>query len=152
MYGGMLSPARNGIPLEVAATVFMKPKNSAAKKMRNGFHCPKISTASARNPYPATSALNTLLVGTTKINSIDKQKGSLALMKQLVAYKACGIIATHDLVLGTLEEEFPEQIKNYRFEADIKDEELSFSYQLREGIAQNMNACFLMNKMGILFN
>ncbi|UQT34416.1 hypothetical protein M5E82_00315 [Parabacteroides distasonis] len=41
-------------------------------------------------------------------------------MKQLVAYKACGIIATHDLVLGTLEEEFPEQIKNYRFEADIK--------------------------------
>ena len=28
-------------------------------------------------------------------------------MKQLVAYKACGIIATHDLVLGTLEEELP---------------------------------------------
>ena len=93
--------------------------------------------------------LDEILKGT---NSIDKQKGSLALMKQLVAYKACGIIATHDLVLGTLEEEFPEQIKNYRFEADIKDEELSFSYQLREGIAQNMNACFLMNKMGILFN
>ena len=93
--------------------------------------------------------LDEILKGT---NSIDKQKGSLALMKQLVAYKACGIIAPHDLVLGTLEEEFPEQIKNYRFEADIKDEELSFSYQLREGIAQNMNACFLMNKMGILFN
>lgn len=93
--------------------------------------------------------LDEILKGT---NSVDKQKGSLALMKQLVAYKACGIIATHDLVLGTLEEEFPEQIKNYRFEADIKDEELSFSYQLREGIAQNMNACFLMNKMGIIVN
>lgn len=90
--------------------------------------------------------LDEILKGT---NSVDKQKGSLALMKQLVAYKACGIIATHDLVLGTLEDEFPEQIKNYRFEADIKNEELSFSYQLREGIAQNMNACFLMKKMGI---
>ena len=32
---------------------------------------------------------------------------------------------------------------------DIKNNELSFSYQLREGIAQNMNACFLMQKMGI---
>lgn len=90
--------------------------------------------------------LDEILKGT---NSIDKQKGSIALMKQLVTYKACGIIATHDLVLGTLEEEFPDEIKNYRFEADIKEDELSFSYLLREGIAQNMNAYFLMKKMGI---
>lgn len=80
---------------------------------------------------------------------MDKQKGSLALMKQLVQLNACGIIATHDLVLGTLEEEFPNEIKNYRFEADIKENELSFTYTLREGIAQNMNAYFLMKKMGI---
>ena len=73
----------------------------------------------------------------------------IALMKQLVANQACGIIATHDLALGELEKEFPNQIKNYRFEADIQDNELTFSYQLREGIAQNMNACFLMKKMGI---
>ena len=90
--------------------------------------------------------LDEILKGT---NSIDKQKGSLALMKQLVANQACGIIATHDLALGELEQEFPNQIKNYRFEADIRDNELTFSYQLREGIAQNMNACFLMKKMGI---
>lgn len=91
--------------------------------------------------------LDEILKGT---NSIDKQKGSLALMKQLIAYRACGIIATHDLVLGTLENEFPKAIKNYRFEADIQKDELSFSYRLREGIAQNMNACFLMKKMGIV--
>ena len=92
--------------------------------------------------------LDEILKGT---NSIDKQKGSLALMRQLVAHHACGIIATHDLVLGELEKEYPEAIKNYRFEADIQGNELSFSYQLREGIAQNMNACFLMRKMGITF-
>lgn len=90
--------------------------------------------------------LDEILKGT---NSVDKQKGSLALMKQLVAHQACGIIATHDLALGELEQEFPNQIKNYRFEADITNEELTFSYQLREGVAQNMNACFLMKKMGI---
>lgn len=90
--------------------------------------------------------LDEILKGT---NSIDKQKGSLALMKQLVANQSCGIIATHDLVLGTLEQEFPEQIKNYCFEADIQNDEVSFSYRMRPGIAQNMNACFLMKKMGI---
>ncbi len=90
--------------------------------------------------------LDEILKGT---NSIDKQKGSLALMKQLIANQSCGIIATHDLVLGTLEQEFPEQIKNYCFEADIQQDELSFSYRMRPGIAQNMNACFLMKKMGI---
>jgi len=36
-------------------------------------------------------------------NSINKQKGSIALMKQLVSYHACGIIATQDLALGKLE-------------------------------------------------
>ncbi|MCD7977375.1 MAG: DNA mismatch repair protein MutS [Tannerellaceae bacterium] len=90
--------------------------------------------------------LDEILKGT---NSVDKQKGSLALIKQLVSYKTCGIIATHDLILGTLQEEYPEYVKNYRFEADITHDELTFSYQLREGIAQNMNACFLMQKMGI---
>ena len=35
------------------------------------------------------------------------------------------------------------------FEADIQNDELSFSYKLREGVAQYMNACFLMQKMGI---
>ena len=63
--------------------------------------------------------------------------------------QANGIIATHDLLLGTLADQFPEKIRNYCFEADIKDNELSFSYKLREGVAQNMNACFLMRKMGI---
>ncbi len=90
--------------------------------------------------------LDEILKGT---NSKDKQKGSLALMKQLIAKEACGIIATHDLLLGTLEDEFPHDIKNYRFEADITDNTLTFSYRMREGVARNMNASFLMKKMGI---
>ena len=44
---------------------------------------------------------------------------------------------------------YKRQICNYRFEADITDNELTFSYRLRPGVAQNMNACFLMKKMGI---
>ena len=90
--------------------------------------------------------LDEILKGT---NSMDKQKGSFALIKQFMNLQANGIIATHDLLLGTLKDLFPQNIVNYCFEADITGDELTFSYQLRPGVAQNMNACFLMKKMGI---
>lgn len=93
--------------------------------------------------------LDEILKGT---NSMDKQRGSFALVRQLMELKANGIIATHDLLLGKLIEHFPKEIRNYCFEADITNDELTFSYKLREGIAQNMNACFLMKKMGLIIN
>lgn len=91
--------------------------------------------------------LDEILKGT---NSMDKQKGSFDLIRLFMQLKANGIIATHDLLLGSLIKQFPEEIRNYCFEADIKENELTFSYKLREGVAQNMNACFLMKKMGII--
>lgn len=91
--------------------------------------------------------LDEILKGT---NSMDKQKGSFDLIRQFMQLKANGIIATHDLLLGSLIKQFPEEIRNYCFEADIKENELTFSYKLREGVAQNMNACFLMKKKGII--
>lgn len=90
--------------------------------------------------------LDEILKGT---NSADKQRGSFALVQQLMRLRANGIIATHDLLLGTLKDRFPDCIDNFRFEADITGDELTFSYRLRPGVAQNMNACFLMKKMGI---
>ncbi|MDR0892890.1 MAG: hypothetical protein LBN24_09785 [Mediterranea sp.] len=90
--------------------------------------------------------LDEILKGT---NSMDKQKGSLALIRQFMTLNANGIIATHDLLLGTLAEAYPQNIRNHCFEADITDNELTFSYRMRDGVAQNMNACFLMKKMGI---
>lgn len=90
--------------------------------------------------------LDEILKGT---NSADKQRGSFALVQQLIRLRANGIIATHDLLLGTLKDRFPDCIDNFRFEADITGDELTFSYRLRPGVAQNMNACFLMKKMGI---
>lgn len=90
--------------------------------------------------------LDEILKGT---NSEDKRKGSIALMKQLISLNGVGIIATHDLELGHLEEEYPDNVKDFCFEADINNDQLSFTYQMREGIARNMNATFLMRKMGI---
>ncbi|MDL2223546.1 DNA mismatch repair protein MutS, partial [Bacteroidales bacterium OttesenSCG-928-M11] len=92
--------------------------------------------------------LDEILKGT---NSIDKQKGSIALVQQFIRLNTCGVISTHDLLLGSLEEKLPDYIKNYCFEAEIEGDELKFSYLLKEGIVQNMNASFLMKQMGITF-
>ncbi len=90
--------------------------------------------------------LDEILKGT---NSEDKQRGSQALIKRLVGLGGCGIIATHDLALGNLETQYPEVIKNWHFDALIHDDALTYSYKLQVGIARNMNASFLMRKMGI---
>jgi DNA mismatch repair ATPase MutS len=90
--------------------------------------------------------LDEILKGT---NSEDKQKGSLALMKRLVNLGGNGIIATHDLALGALENEFPNAVHNYHFDATIVGDTLTLDYRLHRGIAKNMNASFLMRSMGI---
>jgi DNA mismatch repair ATPase MutS len=91
--------------------------------------------------------LDEILKGT---NSTDKHKGSVALVKQLVAHDCLAFIATHDLSLGEQEEKYPEAVRNYCFESYIVDGELIFDYKLKKGIAKNMNAYFLMQKMGIV--
>jgi DNA mismatch repair ATPase MutS len=90
--------------------------------------------------------LDEILKGT---NSTDKQAGSKALLTQLIGLGAAGFIATHDLELGNLINTFPEDVTNYCFEAEIIGEELHFDYKLKPGIAKNLNATFLMKKMGI---
>jgi len=90
--------------------------------------------------------LDEILRGT---NSADKQKGSLGLVKQLLRLNAAGIIATHDLELGKLINTFPDNISNKRFEVEITNNELVFDYKIKDGISQNLNATFLMKKMGI---
>ena len=90
--------------------------------------------------------LDEILKGT---NSHDKQKGSSQLMKRLVKLGGNGIIATHDLTLGELENEYPQEIANFHFDAKIENDLLSFDYKLQQGIARTMNASFLMKSMGI---
>ena len=90
--------------------------------------------------------LDEILKGT---NSNDKQSGSKALIRQLIALQASGIIATHDLALGELEQQFPGRVRNLCFEIIIDGHRLDYDYRIREGIARNMNATILMERMGI---
>ena len=90
--------------------------------------------------------LDEILKGT---NSKDKAIGSKKFVEKLTKSKSTGIIATHDVSLCELENEFTD-IKNYYFDAEISNNELSFDYTLKNGICKNMNASFLLQKMEII--
>jgi DNA mismatch repair ATPase MutS len=96
---------------------------------------------------PMLILLDEVLKGT---NTTDKKLGSVGLIRKTLLYPVRCLIATHDLSLGELEKEYAGQVLNYCFESYIKDMELSFDYTMRKGIATNMNASFLMKKMGIV--
>jgi len=90
--------------------------------------------------------LDEILKGT---NSKDKHSGSEALLQQLISFHTCGVVATHDVLLGKLSERFPANIRNYCFEVDIRGDQLNFNYLLRNGVSKNLNATILMREMGI---
>lgn len=93
--------------------------------------------------------LDEILKGT---NSTDKQLGSRELLKQLKDCNALVLLATHDIALGDLEEQYPNDLLNTCFEGKIEGGQLSFDYKLHRGLAEKANATFLMRQMGIIPN
>lgn len=90
--------------------------------------------------------LDEILRGT---NSLDRHTGSKALIKQLIKRKAAAIIATHDLELANLKEDFSGSIRNYHFDVQVSNDELYFDYRLKPGVCNSLNASILMKKIGI---
>lgn len=91
--------------------------------------------------------LDEILRGT---NSSDKHRGTVLLLKKLLSLNGAGIIATHDVSIGSLEKELPGKIVNHCFEVELENDELYFDYKLKPGISQKLNASFLLEKMGIV--
>ncbi|MBT5507611.1 MAG: DNA mismatch repair protein [Flammeovirgaceae bacterium] len=83
-------------------------------------------------------------------NSDDKILGSMRIIKRVMAQKALGLLATHDLQLCDLEQEHPDQMANYCFESEIKNDELVFDYKLRKGVCKSKSATFLLEQNKII--
>ncbi|MBN9297795.1 MAG: hypothetical protein J0I41_12320 [Filimonas sp.] len=90
--------------------------------------------------------LDEILRGT---NSLDRHTGSKALIKQMILQQAVATIATHDVELAQLEQDFPHAISNYHFDVQVTNDELYFDYKLKPGICKSLNASILMKKIGI---
>ena len=57
-----------------------------------------------------------------------------------------GLIATHDLELSKLEDAPGSPFTNYCFEIELGDD-VTYSYKIRRGVAQNQNATFLLKQI-----
>jgi VIT1/CCC1 family predicted Fe2+/Mn2+ transporter len=96
---------------------------------------------------PAFVLLDEILRGT---NSDDKRNGTIEVVKKVIAKKAIGAIATHDIEVCLTTNDYPNTLTNKCFEVEISNNELHFDYKLRDGICQNKSATFLMQKMGVI--
>ncbi|MEM6643058.1 MAG: DNA mismatch repair protein [Bacteroidota bacterium] len=96
---------------------------------------------------PCFILLDEILRGT---NSDDKRAGTMEVIKKMAAKQAYGGIATHDLEVCNVTEQFPQVLVNKRFEVQMDEDELFFDYKLRDGICENKSASFIMKKMGVI--
>ena len=96
---------------------------------------------------PAFVLLDEILRGT---NSDDKRNGTIEVVKKVIAKKAIGAIATHDIEVCLTTNEYPNSLTNKCFEVEIINDELHFDYKLYDGICKNRSATFLMKKMGVI--
>ena len=96
---------------------------------------------------PAFVLLDEILRGT---NSDDKRNGTIEVIKKVIAKKALGAIATHDIEVCLTTNEFPETLINKCFEVEIRNNDLHFDFILRDGICKNKSATFLMKKIGVI--
>jgi hypothetical protein len=95
---------------------------------------------------PVFYLLDEILKGT---NSLDRNAGAQALIRQFHKHNASGLISTHDLALGEMTDELPGFVYNYSFNSEVIDEELIFDYKLQEGVCRSFNASKLMQQIGI---
>jgi len=83
-------------------------------------------------------------------NSVDKYLGSKAIIKKLISLQGRGMLATHDLQLSELINDYPGYLKNYHFDIQVQGSEMLFDYKLKDGACTIFNASMLLKGIGIV--
>ncbi len=86
--------------------------------------------------------LDEILKGT---NSKDKLQGSVLFLEKIQSLPVTVIVATHDLELAKMGEQ-NDICHNYSFEIEL-GKEIKYTYKIREGVARNLNATFLLKDL-----
>jgi hypothetical protein len=82
-------------------------------------------------------------------NSVDKYLGSKAIIEKLASKKAVGMVATHDLQIAQLEQQYPNYIRNFYFDIQVQNGEMLFDYKIKHGECKTFNASLLLKQIGI---
>lgn len=98
-----------------------------------------------KNPMPVFFIIDEIFKGT---NNRERLIGSRSYVAKTVGQRGLGLIATHDLELAKLVEQFS-SIKNYHFREDVLDGKMVFDYLLRSGPCPTTNALKIMRMEGL---
>jgi DNA mismatch repair ATPase MutS len=90
--------------------------------------------------------LDEILHGT---NSYDRRIGAEAIVRDLVAHGAIGMITTHDLALTGVVDTLGAVAANMHFEDRMEDGRMRFDYRMRPGVVEHSNALALMRAVGL---
>ncbi len=101
----------------------------------------------SKKGQPLFVILDEMLKGT---NSKDKLNGSIKFLKRILDLPLSGLVATHDLSIGKLSDEYPDNFTNVCFEIEHVEDNIVYDYKLKSGVSKTMNASILMEKMGLL--
>jgi hypothetical protein len=102
--------------------------------------------AAVEKEYKVFFLIDEMLRGT---NSVDKYLGSKAVIEQLIAKHGVGMVATHDLEIAKLETTYPDYVRNFYFDIQVKDGEMLFDYKMKHGECKTFNATLLLKQIGI---
>ena len=91
---------------------------------------------------PVLCFVDEVLRGT---NTVERIAASTEILKSLTGSKVLCMAATHDIELTKMLES---EYDNYHFDEQIKDDDISFSYKLKEGKATTHNAIMLLKLIG----
>lgn len=100
----------------------------------------------AEQNEPVFFLLDEIFKGT---NSVDRHTGARALIHKLLQHDCLGLVSTHDLELGDLEQEEAGRVLNFHFCEHYRQNRIQFDYLLRPGISTTQNAKYLMRLAGI---
>jgi len=82
-------------------------------------------------------------------NSVDKYLGSKAVIEKLISQQGVGLVATHDLQLAQLENQYPNYVRNFYFDIQVVNGEMLFDYKMKDGECKTFNASLLLEQIGI---
>lgn len=91
--------------------------------------------------------LDEMLGGT---NSADRLFGAKAVIDQLFANGAVGLMTTHDLSLTDMVKSLDGRAINVHFEEHYEDTEMRFDYRMRPGVLTRTNGVNVMAALGLL--
>ena len=99
----------------------------------------------ANHPFPLFFLIDEIFKGT---NNRERLVGSRSYIRNLIGQNGGGLVATHDLELIRLADEYSE-ITNCHFREDVAGGKMVFDYKLRPGPCPTTNALKIMRMEGL---